>query len=147
MKTNKVTSSLFLGLMLSLGVTACNDEDINSSSADYSDLIPGSSWYVDVTDSEQETLDFDYKGSGTVCFYDLVDNDWGIMAFGAYELNDNIITATYDDVSVVDEDYKSTSWHGFTDGKSKTVKYTIISCDGEKLVLKNGNGDTRTYIQ
>lgn len=143
MKKLKLLSLLFIALALNLGFTSCSKEE-GDSTTDYSALIPGF-WAVDISESELETLSINSKGQGSIIFYDTVDNDWGIMAFGTYTLNDNIITATYDRVSVKDENYKPTTWHGFTDGKAKTVKYTIVSCDGKDLVIKNENGETRNY--
>lgn len=143
MKKLKLLSLLFIASALNFAFTGCSKEEDNSTT-DYSVVIPGY-WAADVSESEQKTLSFNSKGQGTIIFYDLVDNDWGIMAFGTYTLNENIITATYDRVSVDDENYKSTTWHGFTDGNAKTVKYTIVSCDGKNLVIKNENGETSNY--
>ncbi len=39
--------------------------------------------------------------------------------------------------------YQHTGHLGY--GKTKTVKSTIVSCDGKKLMLKDENGKTHTY--
>ena len=55
------------------------------------------------------------------------------------------ITINYTDVEVLDENWNPTTYHGFTDGKSRTVKYTIVSCDGKKLVMKDESGKILNY--
>uniref|UniRef100_UPI004026FC23 hypothetical protein n=1 Tax=Candidatus Cryptobacteroides bacterium TaxID=3085639 RepID=UPI004026FC23 len=131
-------------LVLGLGMAGCSKDDDNSAKTDYADLIRGH-WSSVISDSEKETISIDSQGAGSILFYDLIHNDWGIMARGTYTLNGNTISATYDRVQVNDENYNSTTWHGFTNGKAQTVEYTIVSCDGKKLVLKKDNGETRDF--
>ena len=93
-------------------------------------------------------LHFDNKGAGTLTFTDLVGCDWGVVAAdGTYTLKDDVLTASYTDVTVWDSNYEKSTYHGFTSGKSKTVKYTIVSCDSKKLVMKNENGKSQTYTK
>ena len=64
---------------------------------DYSKYLPGQwEYYSELSDGTPiwVSLHFDYKGAGTIAFYDVVDQDWGIMAFGTYTLKDNTISAT-----------------------------------------------------
>ena len=140
----KVISFLFIASVLIWGITSCSKDDDNSTTTDYSVVISGH-WAADISDTERETLSINSKGVGSIIFNDLVDNDWGIMAHGTYTLSANTITATYNRVSVEDKDYKPTTWHGFTDGKTITVKYTIVSCDGMDLVIKKEDGETCRY--
>lgn len=151
MKTIKLLSMLFIASALCLGFACCGDDDDDNKlkeeieQTDYSKLIPGHWQNIASTSSISETLSINYNGVGTICLYDLVDNDWGVTARGTYTLNGSNLTATYTNVSVIDSDYEPTTYHGFTDGKSKTVKYTIESCDGKKMVLKDESGKTLTY--
>lgn len=148
MKTLKFLSMLFIASALSFGFASCGDDDDDEPTpveTDYSSVIPGHWRNTGVSDDIEETLSINYKGAGTICFYDLVEADWGIMAFGTYTLSGNKLSASYTDVSVTDSNYKSTTYHGFTDGKSKTVTYTIQSCDGKKLVMKDDSGKTLNY--
>ncbi len=135
---------LFIASLLGLGMTGCSKDDDNSATADYSALIRGH-WAAVISDAELETFAIDAHSAGTIIFYDTMYNDWGIHAFGSYTLSGNTISATYDRVSVYDENYNSTTWHGFTHGEATAVKYTIVSCDGKKLVLKKENGETRDF--
>ena len=48
-------------------------------------------------------------------------------------------------ISSLDFNNEHSTYHGFTHGKTKTVKSTIVSCDGKKLMLKDENGKTHTY--
>lgn len=140
----KIMLFLFIASLLGLGMTGCSKDDDNSATTDYAALIRGH-WSAVISDTELETISIDSQGSGSIVFYDLIHNDWGIMARGTYTLSGNTISATYSRVQVSDENYNSTTWHGFTDGKTMTVEYTIVSCDGKKLVLKKDNGETRDF--
>ncbi len=152
MKTVKFLSMLFIASALSFGFTSCDDDDDDEPTpveTDYSSVIPGHWANSDVNEDDYTvTLSINYKGAGTICFYDLINTDddqYGVMAFGNYTLSGNKLTATYNDVQCKDANWNSYTYHGFSDGKSKTVVYTIQSCDGKKLVMKDDSGKTLNY--
>ena len=149
MKTLKFVSMLFIVSVLCCGFVSCSDDDSNDDNnpteINYASVIPGHWENTGVADDITETLSINYKGTGTIAFYDLVDNDWGIMAYGTYTLSENKLIVSYTDVTVLDSNYKATTYHGFTDGMNKTINYTIQSCDGKKLVLKDDSGKTLNY--
>ena len=141
---------------LCFGFASCGDDENEPTPApvedaditDFSKVIPGHWASTDVVgDDYLIELSIDYKGAGTISFYDMDGDGAGVMAFGTYSLSGNKLSASYTDVTVEEEDYNPTSYHGFTDGKSKTVVYTIQSCDGKKLVLKDESGKTLNYVK
>ena len=143
---------LLVASALSYGFASCGDDDEDEvlqptpvEATDYSNLIPGHWESTTLVDGSSPSISFNNKGKGTIAYYDLVDDDWGIMAYGTYTLSDDKITASYTEVSVRNEDFEPFTFHGFTDGKSKTVKYTIVSCDGKKLTLKDDSGKSINY--
>ena len=158
MKTLKFIAMLFIVSALSFGFASCGDDKDDEPTivtpqapveTDYSSLIPGH-WANKDVDEEYYTvtLSINYKGAGTIGFYDLIndgDDQYGVMAFGSYTLVGSKLTATYNDVTCMDSHWESFTYHGFSDGKSKTVVYTIQSCDGKKLVLKDESGKTLNY--
>lgn len=154
MKTTKLFSMLFIVTVLGLGFASCSDDDNDNNNStpvetNYSNLIPGHWANTDVNEEDYTvTLSINYKGAGTICFYDLIntnDDQYGVMAFGSYILVGSKLTATYNDVQCKDAKWKSYTYHGFSDGKSKTVVYDIQSCDGKKLVMKDESGKTLNY--
>lgn len=143
---------LFIASALSFGFASCGDDDDDEPTpveTNYSSVIPGHWANTDVNAEDYTvTLSINYKGAGTICFYDLINTDddqYGVMAFGNYTLSGNKLTATYNNVQCKDANWKSYTYHGFSDGKSKTVVYTIQSCDGKKLVMKDDSGKTLNY--
>ena len=144
MKKIKLLSMLFVALTFVSGFVSC-DSDPDSVELDYTKVIPGHWANTASADDVLETLSINYKGAGTIAYCDLVDQDWGVMAYGTYILSGGMLTATYTDVTVYDSNYEHSTYHGFTHGKTKTVKSTIVSCDGKKLMLKDENGKTHTY--
>lgn len=160
MKTLKMMSMLFIASALSFGFVGCGDDDENESSntptekqdetakTDYSKLLPGFWENAESGQCDGECFGFNNKGAGTLTFTDLVGCDWGVVAAdGTYTLKDDVLTASYTDVTVWDSNYEKSTYHGSTSGKSKTVKYTIVSCDSKKLVMKNENGKSQTYTK
>ena len=148
MKKLKFLTMLFVASALCFGFTSCGDDDNDSPSVtDYSKVIPGHWENIDVSDDYLVTLSINYKGEGTICFYDLINTDdqYGVMAYGLYTLVGNELTANYLDVDCKDANWEPFTYHGFSDGKSKTVVYTIQSCDGQKLVMKDESGKTLNY--
>jgi len=176
MKTLKIMSMLFIISALCFGLTSCGPDDepvkpidnpsnttntntdnpsndntdnpSNTDNIDYSQVIPGHWKNTDVNEDDYEvTLSINYNGTGTICYYDLINDDYqyGVMAWGTYSLSGKILTATFDRVEVRDAYYEPFTYHGFSDGKSKTVVYTIQSCDGKKLVIKDESGNTSNY--
>ena len=142
-------SMLFMALALCFGFASCGDDDDEPDSTpaatDFTNFLPGHWANANVASNVTETLSFNYNGEGTIMFYDLVDNDWGVVASGTYTLSGSKLTASYNKVEVTDEDYNSATYHGFTDGKSKKVTYTIQSCDGKKLVMTDNSGKSLSY--
>ncbi len=146
MKLYRFFSMLLMATIMCLGVVGCSDDDDNNTGGtiNYSTLLPGHWENTNTSDDIYETLGINYKGAGTISFYNLVDQEYGVMAYGTYTLNSNKIVAVYNDVKVETEN-GSTTYMNFTNGKSKTVTYTIVSCDGKKLVLKDDSGRTLNY--
>ena len=133
-----ILSVVFLA-MLSMSVISCNDDDKDEEeSIDYTSMLRGH-WKCTYGDSEYETLSF--RGTNSILYEYLYSDDnetggYGIYASGTFAISDNVITANYDYVDLMD----ATSLRGFTTGQSKTVQYTIESIKGNKMVLiYNGN--------
>lgn len=150
MKRLRFMQTLLIASVLCLGFSSCGDDDetVTTVDTDFSKLIRGHWANTDVDeDYYYVSLSIDYKGSGTISFYDLINDDdqYGVMAFGTYTLNGNKLTAIYNDVDCKDANYKSFTYHGFSDGKSRTIVYTIQSCDGNKLVLTDESGKNANY--
>lgn len=154
MKTTKLLSMLFVFSALCFGLASCGKEDDDikpigeNPENDYSQIISGNWGYEEALSGDSwvyMSISFNNKGAGSISFQDLVDQAWGVMANGTYTLSGSKITATYTDVTVFDSNFNYSSYHGFTHGKNKTVKYTIISCNGKKLALKDESGKTITY--
>ena len=148
MKTLKKLSMLFLMSALCLGFVNCSDKNDNDPidperqpEVDYSKTIPGH-WANTVS---AETIGINYNGVGTIALQYMADNDWSVSAYGTYTLSGSILTANYTRVEVLDANWNPTTFYGFTDGKSRTVKYTIVSCDGKKLAIKDESGKTLNY--
>ena len=135
---------LFIAAALCLGFASCSsddDEEPTPAKPGYANLISGH-W---ANASNTETMSINYDGAGTI-FYALDQNDWSILAEGTYTLNEDKLSATYKDVFVMGPSFNSgNTYQGFTDGKSKSVTYTIQSCDGKKLVMKDDSGKTLNY--
>ena len=155
MKTLKFLSMLFIASALSFGFASCGDNDddeptpVTPVETNYSSLIPGHWANTDVNENDYTvTLSINYKGAGTISFYDLINTDdvqYGVMAFGNYALNGNKLTANYNNVECKDAKWNPYTYHGFSDGKSKTVVYTIQSCDGKKLIMNDESGKTLNF--
>lgn len=157
MKTLKFISMLFIASALCFGFACCSGDDDNepqnpteeTDKTDYSKLIPGHWRSSASNDDVEETISFNHKGTGTMIYlYDDAITDWGILAEGNYTLSSNKITANFTEVIVFNySDSSKKSYNGFTNGQSKTAVYTIQSCDGEKMVLKDESGKTLTYTK
>lgn len=129
-----------------VSVSCGNDNnELSPDGVDYALLIPGHWADTNASEDDWVTMSIDSKGKGSIYYNDLRYADWGVAASGAYILDGNKLTAKYTNVRVEDENYNPTTYHGFTDGKSKTVVYTILSCDGYNLVLKDDSGKTAYY--
>lgn len=162
MKTLKLFSMLFIASALSLGFVSCGsdddenptpvtptpteDDDPTPSTKDYSSLIVGN-WMelTDISSSKQAEVLLGFGDDGVAGFQDLMNEDninYGIVASGTYTLSGNTITAYYNDVFVSKKDWSLGTYHGFTHGENKTVKYTIVSCDGKKMTVTDDSGNT-----
>ena len=153
MKTKTLLSTLVFVSAFCLGFSSCSKDDDNvqppvenngdannTVNTDFSKVLPAH-W---ANTASSETIGFFHDG--TVALQDLVDNNWGVsLAKGTYTLSGSQITANFTSVEVLDVNWNPTTYHGFTDGQSRTVKYTIVSCDGKKLVMKDENGKTLNY--
>ena len=139
-----------LSCLICFGFTACepNDEHTNDSGnnveqVDYSSLIPGHWTNSDVEWPITETISINNRGFGTISCQDLVNQEYGVMANGTYKLDGDKIVATYNDVRV-DTENGDSSYHGFTDGQTRSITYTIVSCDGAMMKL-SVSGKTSSY--
>lgn len=114
-------------------------ESANQGQADvYSDLLSGHWSYDDGT--LREIFSFGSKDEGSIVYeYSNYpgSNEYEIIASGTYVVTGNILTARYTNVRVYTS-YGSESYNGFTEGQNKTVSYTLVSCDGSYLILKEG---------
>ena len=115
-------------------------ESENQGQADvFSHLLQGHWSYDDGT--LRETFSFGSKGEGSIVYeYSNYpgNNEYEIIASGTYVVTGYILTAKYTNVRVYTS-YGSESYNGFTEGQNKTVSYTLVSCDGSRLVLKEGD--------
>jgi len=129
---------LLLGSALVFICVSCNKTDSNANAnVDYSKAIIGH-WTKDATDDNNLVeLSIGAKNDNSASYYDLIDQDWGVMAFGTFVLNGNKLNLTFNDVSVTDENYNPSSRNGFTNKKDRTINYTIVSCDEKKLVMQD----------
>lgn len=136
---------LLIIVAVSTSITSCGDDDDNPSTeeptdVDYSSIVLGF-WAntVDDDDLTGETLSFTSDGRISYQYsYYPNDEEYEITAAGTYTISGTVVTANYTSVYV----YTSTgakSYNGFTKGTSKTATYTIVSCDGKNLVIKNGS--------
>lgn len=150
MKTLKFLSMLFIALALGFSFTSCGSDDDEPVDTNFANLIPGHWANTDVDDDlYQVTLSINYNGAGTIILEDLAnaadDDQYGVIAEGNYTLNGNKLTANYNKVLCKDENWEPYTYHGFSDGIAKTVVYTILACDGKKLVMKDESGNTLNY--
>lgn len=136
---------LLMMVVVSTSLTSCGDDEEEAQTeeptdANYSSLLPG---FWGNTDEDEdltgETFAFDSEGNISYQYeYYPNDDEYEIIASGTYTVNGTVLTAKYTTVYV----YTSTgakTYNGFTKGTSRTVTYTIISCDGKTLVIKNGS--------
>ena len=122
-----------------------NNNNNNEEVVDFSSVLPGHWSNNDVEWPITQTIGIDYKGKGTIATQDLIQQEFGVAAYGTYKLDADKIVATYSDVSVNMED-DSKSYHGFTDGQTITITYSIVSCNGEEMKL-SVRGETCTYTK
>lgn len=150
----KNASCFFLSaaaLISMLCVYSCNKDDssagTDSPQKDYSQLILGHWWNIDIDTPHNvtKTLAVGSRSANSLVYYDVVDNDWGVTARGTFQLNGSALKAIYDNVSVNDEHYESSSRNGFVDGEAKIINYTINSCDGKKLVMTDDENNKTTW--
>ncbi len=148
MKTLKVMPLLFFATALCLSIVCCKDkkEDIIiDPPVSLSEKLSGH-WSNKASDNNVSVIiSINYNGPGTIALQDLVDDYWGVSAYGTYTLTDSKLTANYTKVEVLDADWNPTTYHGFTDGQNKTVTYFIKSCDEKKLVIQDESGKTIEY--
>lgn len=132
-------------MVAGLAFASCSDDDDEKTTGnvDYSAVISGS-WWTEIDDEESCELIIDFRGQGNIYFTDLINQDEGVTAKGTYTLSGNLIFATYSNVSVYTESGSST-FNGFTDGKKKTMTYTIISCNDGIMVLQTSDGKTLKF--
>ena len=114
--------------------------DVN---ADYSQLIPGF-WANTAVPDKDEILRIDNPNLSTI-YYSYYQSGTQVGANGTYSLSGNILTANYTNVQAYDTKLNPTTLKGFTHEQPRTVKYSIIFCDGHALVLKDENGETFNY--
>lgn len=156
MKTFKNLSILLIVSALCFSLVSCGDDDNDASKSsnsapievDYSTIILGHWANISLSSNLEQLLSFGAKSNNSISLEDLVndgDSQWGVLASGTFTLTGNVIKANYNDVTVFDSNYNPGTYHGFTDGKLRSVTYTIQSCDGKKLVIKDDGGSISTY--
>lgn len=128
-------SLLLLESVVLCCLVSCDKSGTSNNSTDYSKVIVGHWFNTGTADNNLVELSLGAKNPNSASYYDLIDQDWGVMAFGTFELNGNKLTIVFDDVQVTDENRKKTSRNGFTDSVSRTVSYTILGCDGKNLYM------------
>ncbi len=138
----KTLLAILLMAVISVSLTACGDDKNDEPDTDYSSLVKGVWWtnaelFTDDEDEPWIVEEINFASSGKVTYMYTVDNIWGVIAEGNYSIDGNKITASYTSVSVYDKYGNSGTVVGFTDKKQKTVTYTIVSCNGQKLVIKD----------
>jgi len=62
-----------------------------------------------------------------------------VIAKGTYTLNGDVISISYNDVSVYTSDDSNKFW-GFTNNKDRKVRYTIKSLDGTRMKVTDDSG-------
>lgn len=122
-------------------------EDEDGGKDDIIDLLSGNWWNM-ATVADYEILTF-RTGEKSImyqyAYYPDDETDYEIIAEGTFSIsNGTDVVANYTDVSVFRTDGLKT-YKGFTDDKAVTMRYSIQSCDGKMLVLKDSNGNTLVF--
>lgn len=146
---------LFVIAVMTAALSACNkvnNTNNNTTSggeddSDYSSLLPGHWSNPDADEYTTESLSFDSVWENSVVYQYTSypgDDEYEINVRGTYSLSGSVITAQYNEMVSVNtyiDGVEGDSCRGFTDGVNKTVRYTIISCDGTDMVLTDDNGN------
>lgn len=126
-----------------------DDEDGYSPDEDYAVLVIGS-WKCERSAGQyQDYQTITLAGNGKIgyewLYYDGTD-DFDILCDGTYTVTGNNLKIVYNEVMVEDmATFKSGSFKGFTDGKSKNVTYTILACSSDILYLKDSDNTTMKF--
>lgn len=154
----RIYSNLFrTALIFLLGCTllSCNPVNESNTSYDYYSLLPGH-WQMTGSDEyTTETLSFNSLDWENSIVYEYVsypgfssENEYEIIARGTYALSGTVINMVFDKsvyVSIVENGVSGDSYKGFTDDVTSSTSYTIISCDGENMVLTDNSGNTTNW--
>lgn len=155
MKKFNFLSVLLVVSTLCLGFVSCSGDDDNDeptpvdveNDVDYSTIISAHWINIGLASNLEQTLSIDTK-DGSISMQDLVNDggvQWGALANGTFTLTSNVIKAVYNDVTVFNSNFDYGTYHGFTHSKTRSVTYTIQSCDGKRLVIKDDGGLTSTF--
>lgn len=115
------------------------NENQDDQKNNYQDLLAGHWSYEN--ENLRELFSFNYNGEGSIAYsYNnyTENSEYEISAYGTYVIDGNTLTARYTDVNVYTS-YGSKTYKGFTDGQNKIISYTIVSCDGNFLILKDSD--------
>lgn len=150
MKVLRMMSMMVVATTLTIGVCGCSSDDDENvvssvpSETDYAKSLSGHWMNVEGQDNFMETMSFNAKSTGSIAYeytYDTDDDQYGVLASGTYTVNGTSLVMSFNNVSVYTET-GSDSYRGFTHKKNRTVTYTIQSCSGKNLVLKDNSGNT-----
>lgn len=137
--------------------TSCGDDPEPSSNSteegmDYATLIKGR-WYNPAIETSDDLFDehfsIGYDGNKIAYAYSYYpDNrEYDILAEGTYKLSKNQLTATYDDVYVDTPESSNRTYMGFSNKKTRVVKYMIQSCTKDKISLKDDSGKVYNFVK
>lgn len=145
MKALKLTLLFIFTTLLSFGVCSCSNDDNESDDDTSSSVKLSGNWLNSLSsDDEQELFAFDTKNAGSIVYqYSNYpgDDEYEITASGTYTVSGTTITAFYSDVRVYLSNGGS-SYKGFTNKKSVTKTYTIVSTSSSNIVLRDNSGVT-----
>lgn len=130
--------------VLCCGFVACDTEDNpGGSDANYSksDLI-GHWQNVSYKNSGTTGEEISFKNSSAVVYEAYRyngDDEQEVIAKGTYTLNGDVISISYNDVSVYTSDDSNKFW-GFTNNRDREVRYTIKSINGTRMKVTDDSG-------
>lgn len=130
--------------VLCCGFVACDTEDNSGASGgnySKSDLV-GHWQNVSYKNSGTTGEEISFKNNSAVVYEAYKykgDDEQEVIAKGTYTLDGDVISISYNDVSVYTSDDSNKFW-GFTNNKDRKVRYTIKSLDGTRMKVTDDSG-------